>query len=55
MVADAESTRGARKPVEVSRLLIVNGRTPPHNFIDVSLIYTGEMPLSAGPGSRGEG
>ena len=37
MLANVETTRRARKPVEVCRLLIVNGGTPPYHLIDVSM------------------
>jgi len=55
IVAEAESTGRARKPIEVSRLLIVNGGTPPHNLINASPMYIGgEIPLGVSPGSCGK-
>ena len=47
IVAEVESTCHARKPVEISRLLLVNGGTPPHNLANVSPKYTGGKYRSA--------
>ena len=46
MVAEAESTHRACKPMEVSQLLIVHGGTP--NLISVGPMFTG------GDAARGE-